>query len=122
MVVALEGSGSVLLERRPESGVWGGLWCLPEFTTASAAAAFIRDTLGVLEGAPRPLAALEHAFTHFDLTITPLLVRCTAATFRVEEGRGLWYNLREPARIGLPAPISTLLAQLAPETLFDRRP
>jgi A/G-specific adenine glycosylase len=122
MVVALEGSGSVLLERRPESGVWGGLWCLPEFTTASAAAAFVRDTLGVLEGAPRPLAALEHAFTHFDLTITPLLVQCTGTTFRVEEGRGLWYNLREPARIGLPAPISTLLAHLAPETLFDRRP
>ena len=122
MVVALEGSGSVLLERRPESGVWGGLWCLPEFTTASAAAAFIRDTFGVPEGVPRPLAALEHAFTHFDLTITPLLVRCTATSFRVEEGRGLWYNLREPARIGLPAPISTLLARLAPETLFDRRP
>jgi A/G-specific adenine glycosylase len=122
MVVALEGSGSVLLERRPESGVWGGLWCLPEFTTASAAAAFIRDTLGVLDGAPRPLAALEHAFTHFDLTITPLLVPCSGSTVLVEEGRGLWYNLREPARIGLPAPISTLLAHLAPETLFDRRP
>jgi A/G-specific adenine glycosylase len=122
MVVALAGSGSVLLERRPESGVWGGLWCLPEFTTASAAAAFIRDTLGVLEGAGRPLAALEHAFTHFDLTITPLLVPCSGGAVHVEEGRGLWYNLREPARIGLPAPISTLLAHLAPETLFDRRP
>ena len=122
MVVALGGSGSVLLERRPESGVWGGLWFLPEFTTASAAAAFIRDTLGVPEGVPRPLAALEHAFTHFDLTITPLLVQITATTFRVEEGRGLWYNLREPARIGLPAPITTLLANLASETLFDRRP
>ena len=122
MVVALEESGSVLLERRPESGVWGGLWCLPEFTTASAATAFIRDTLGVLEDVPRPLAALEHAFTHFDLTITPLLVQCTGTTFLVEEGRGLWYNLREPARIGLPAPVSTLLARLSDETLFDRRP
>ena len=121
MVVALERSGSVLLERRPESGVWGGLWCLPEFTTASAAVAFIRNTLGVLEDVPRPLAALEHAFTHFDLTITPLLVQCTGARFLVEEGRGLWYNLSEPARIGLPAPITTLLAHLAPETLFDRR-
>ena len=109
-------------ERRPESGVWGGLWCLPEFTSASAAAAFIRDTLGMPEGAPRPLAALEHAFTHFDLTITPLLVPCSGRAVRVEEGRGLWYNLREPARIGLPAPITTLLAHLAPETLFDRRP
>ena len=121
MVVALEKSGTVLLERRPESGVWGGLWCLPEFSTASAAAAFIRDTLGVLEGAARPLAVLEHAFTHFDLTITPLLVQCAGTPYLVEEGRGLWYNLREPAPVGLPAAVSTLLAQLADETLFDRR-
>jgi A/G-specific adenine glycosylase len=121
MVVALEKSGTVLLERRPESGVWGGLWCLPEFTTASAAAAFIRNTLGVLDGAPESLATLGHAFTHFDLTITPLLVQCAGTTSLVEEGRGLWYNLREPARIGLPAPISTLLGRLADETLFDRR-
>jgi A/G-specific adenine glycosylase len=122
MVVALEDSGRVRLERRPESGVWGGLWCLPEFTTASAAAAFIRNSLGVCAGAPRPLAELEHAFTHFDLTITPLLVRCSASTPLVEEDHSLWYNLREPARVGLPAPISSLLGRLAEESLFDRRP
>jgi A/G-specific adenine glycosylase len=121
MVVALAEAGSVWLERRPESGVWGGLWCLPEFTTASAAAAFIRNSFGELADAARPLATLEHAFTHFDLRITPLLVHCTGEAERVEEGRGLWYNLREPVRIGLPAPISVLLARLADETLFDRR-
>jgi A/G-specific adenine glycosylase len=122
MVVALEESGNVLLERRPESGVWGGLWCLPEFTTASAAVSFVRNTLGVMDGVPEPLANLEHAFTHFDLTITPLLVQCAGTPSVVEDSRGLWYNLREPARIGLPAPISALLARLAGETLFDRRP
>jgi A/G-specific adenine glycosylase len=103
--------------------VWGGLWCLPEFTTASAAAAFVRNTLGIYRSVPRPLATLEHAFTHFDLTITPLLVRCEGRSAPlVEEGGGLWYNLHEPARIGLPAPVSALLARLADETLFDRRP
>jgi A/G-specific adenine glycosylase len=122
MVLALENSGRVRLERRPESGVWGGLWCLPEFTTASAAAAFVRHTLGVEASAPRPLAELEHAFTHFDLTITPLLVHCIGQTSLVEEDSGLWYNLHEPARVGLPAPVSALLARLADETLFDRRP
>jgi A/G-specific adenine glycosylase len=122
MVLALEDSGRVRLERRPESGVWGGLWCLPEFASASAAAAFVRDTLGVGGSAPRPLATLEHAFTHFDLAITPLLIRCQGCNAPlVEEGGGLWYNLREPARIGLPAPIGALLARLADETLFDRR-
>ena len=115
MLIALQEPAQVRLERRPESGVWGGLWCLPEFATASAAAAYARDTLGA-DCAPRPLEELEHAFTHFDLAITPLLVHC-AGTARVEEPRALWYNLREPARVGLPAPIGTLLARLGDETL-----
>jgi A/G-specific adenine glycosylase len=118
MLVALTDAGTVRLERRPESGVWGGLWCLPEFQSATAAGAFARDSLGA-EAMPQALTALEHAFTHFDLTITPLLVRCRAGS-GVEEGAALWYNVREPARIGLPAPITGLLSRLADATLFDR--
>jgi A/G-specific adenine glycosylase len=111
MVVALDANGSVLLERRPESGVWGGLWCLPQFDTRTAAHAFIRHSLAA--GEPQRLSAVEHAFTHFDLIIRPLLVRCAGAVNVMEEGAGLWYNIRAPARIGLPAPITTLLASLA---------
>lgn len=121
MVVARADSGGVLLERRPESGVWGGLWCLPEFSTATAATAFARDSLGAAV-APQPLVPLAHAFTHFDLTITPLLVRCAEGAAVMEAGAGLWYNVREPQRIGLPAPIATLLSRLAGVTLFDERP
>jgi A/G-specific adenine glycosylase len=121
MVVALDVTGRVLLERRPASGVWGGLWCLPEFSTASAAGAFIRNSLAA-PGVAQPLAVLEHAFTHFDLTITPLLVRCAGADAVMEEGASLWYNIRAPARIGLPAPIAALFAKLADETLFDAPP
>jgi hypothetical protein len=40
----------------------------------------------------------------------------------MEAAAGLWYNIREPARIGLPAPITTLLAGLARESLFDAPP
>jgi A/G-specific adenine glycosylase len=119
MVVALREAGSVLLERRPEAGVWGGLWCLPQFATATAAAAFIHNSLGA--GAAQPLAAFEHAFTHFDLTITPLLVRAAAPAGAVEEGSSLWYNIHEPARIGVPAPITALLSRLADESFFDRK-
>jgi A/G-specific adenine glycosylase len=119
MVVAMQESGAVLLERRPESGVWGGLWCLPEFATATAATAYIRGQLDAGTETPAPLAELEHAFTHFDLRIAPLLVRCTTRAV-MEEGTA-WYNIREPGRIGLPAPITALLLRLADETLFDRR-
>jgi len=119
MVVALRDDGSVLLERRPESGVWGGLWCLPEFSSATAAGAFVRGSLGEAAVEPRTLGELEHAFTHFDLSITPLLVRCRGAARAVEEGVSLWYNVRAPSRIGLPAPITALLSRLAEESLFD---
>jgi A/G-specific adenine glycosylase len=117
MVVALRDSGEVLLERRPDSGVWGGLWCLPEFPSASAAGDFIRETLEPQPAQARALATLEHGFTHFDLSITPLLVRCARGAPGVGEGTGLWYNIRSPARVGLPAPITTLLSGLAGQSL-----
>jgi len=118
MVMALDEQGSVLLERRPASGVWGGLWCLPEFASATAARAFIRNSLSAAEGPAATLAEVEHAFTHFDLLITPLLVRCRGVAACVQEDGGLWYNVRAPARIGLPAPVATMLGRLADESLF----
>jgi len=111
MVVALDEARGVLLERRPASGVWGGLWCLPQFVSARQAQDFIHASLGAEPRNAEALLPLEHAFTHFDLTIMPLLVRGAAAQ-QVRDGE-LWYNIHEPARVGLPAPISMLLAQLA---------
>ncbi len=119
MVVALDESGSVLLERRPESGVWGGLWCLPEFDTVSAARAFIRHALVTGAAEPQPLGAVEHAFTHFKLIISPLLVHCAGAAAVMEAGACLWYNVRAPARIGLPAPITALLERLERGSIPD---
>ena len=113
MVVALKDTGEVLLERRPEAGIWGGLWCLPQFASRADADAFIETSLGVDCAPPRLLERVAHAFTHFDLTISPLLVRCAAPLAEVRDEQGLWYNIRTPARIGLPAPISALLASLA---------
>ena len=55
MIVAMRRDGGVLLERRPESGIWGGLWCLPEFETASAANGYAHQILR--EATPTCLAA-----------------------------------------------------------------
>jgi A/G-specific adenine glycosylase len=119
MVVALKHDGSVLLERRPESGVWGGLWCLPQFDTATAARAYVRETLLTRDSELQSLTAFEHAFTHFSLVVNPMLVHCEGAAGVVQEGTGLWYNVRAPARVGLPAPVSALLTRLAQGTMFD---
>ena len=119
MLVALREDRTVLLERRPDSGVWGGLWCLPEFDTLSAARVFADQSLKRSQGEPQELELMQHSFTHFDLVIAPLLTRCSGPVSVMDDSRSLWYNTHEPARIGLPAPIKTLLDRLADATLFD---
>jgi A/G-specific adenine glycosylase len=110
MLVARRAS-SVLLVQRPPSGIWGGLWCLPAFDHRDAAEAYAADTLTGATLAIASLPAIEHSFTHFDLTITPVVVSCEGDA-RVRDGNALWYDLAQPARIGLPAPIKTLLGNL----------
>ncbi|MGH8136816.1 MAG: A/G-specific adenine glycosylase [Steroidobacteraceae bacterium] len=119
MLVAMRKDGSVLLERRPESGIWGGLWCLPEFDTASAASLYAGQSLRAAQAKPKPLDVVEHAFTHFNLAITPLLTLCAGHARAMDTIPTVWYNTRQPARIGLPAPIKTLLDNLASPTMFD---
>ena len=70
MLVARHDS-AVLLVQRPPSGIWGGLWCLPEFDDRDAAEQFASQQLARATLASAPLPDIEHSFTHFDLVITP---------------------------------------------------
>jgi A/G-specific adenine glycosylase len=101
---------SVLLVQRPSSGIWGGLWCLPEFADRDSAEAYAASDLRA-RIAKSSMPDIEHSFTHFDLVITPLLARCREEA-RVREPNTLWYDLSDPARVGLPAPIKALLGNL----------
>jgi len=119
MLVAVREDHAVLLERRPASGVWGGLWCLPEFDSLAAARVFADQSLQRTSDEPQALETMQHSFTHFDLVISPVLTRCSGPAGVMDENQSLWYNTHEPARIGMPAPIKTLLDRLADPTLFD---
>ena len=100
----------VLLVQRPPSGIWGGLWCLPEFEHRDAAEQYAA-TLANAKLASAPLPDIAHSFTHFDLVITPVVAKCRGEA-GVRDASTLWYDLERPARIGLPAPIKTLLGTL----------
>jgi len=110
MLVARHES-AVLLVQRPPRGIWGGLWCLPEFDDREAAAQFAARQFKRAKLASSALPEIEHSFTHFDLLITPIEARCQGEA-RVNEPGALWYDLAQPARVGLPAPIRTLLETL----------
>jgi len=120
MLIAMREDGSVLLEKRPSSGIWGGLWCLPEFDTDSAARAYATNHLRDVRLQPQPLEPLEHAFTHFQLVVAPLLAACSGEAGVMDAPQTVWYNPLHPAAVGLPAPIKTLLERVASPTMFDQ--
>ena len=116
-------AGRILLERRPSTGVWGGLWSLPEFPdqTALHAHAFREGARPVATACrdlqpgsnARELSTIHHAFTHFDLTLRPSLVDLHALACGVSESDSpRWFAAQDLAAIGLPAPIRKLLSQL----------
>lgn len=104
--------GRVLLEKRPDSGIWGGLWGLPETENLDAVAGWCLARLGAPPGALRALPVVRHGFTHFDLDITPVQVDIAPAARAMEGERWLWYNVRRPAQVGLAAPVARLLQTL----------
>ena len=112
MLLAQRGDGSVLLERRPERGVWGGLWCPPQFPSIEAAQLFAATRLQAAEVATRSQSVVRHAFTHFELQISPLYARCSGWGGVMDGAHALWYNPAQPQRLGLPAPVTALLQNL----------
>jgi A/G-specific adenine glycosylase len=105
MLIVQRADGAVLLEQRPPSGLWGGLWTFPQFETREQALQHAGRT--PIEG--RDLAPYQHAFTHFDLTLYPLVVAAAAVRHVAEAACTLWYDPRQPARIGLAKPTLDLI-------------
>ncbi|MDZ7851897.1 MAG: A/G-specific adenine glycosylase [Halomonas sp.] len=114
MLLLQDGEGRVLLEKRPSSGLWGGLWGLPQFDDGEALQAWLdaRAPGSELEPAWTPFI---HVFSHFRLEITPQPARIDRLD-SVGEAR-CWYDPTEPASIGLAAPVKALLASLMPFAL-----
>ncbi len=112
-LLVTNGCGEVLLERRPPSGIWGGLWTLPEAAAEESAAQWCgRHGLSLLEETAWP--PLRHTFSHFHLDISPRHVRVSDAAAAIMEAPGaVWYKTDLCDQLGLPAPIKRLLAQLA---------
>ncbi len=112
-VIAMNDAGAVLLERRPPSGIWGGLWTFPQFDDADAASLWIAGS-GQPPAASRQLPDYRHSFTHYDLTLQPLLIRIAGTPASIAEAdTRLWYDPRQPARVGLAKPAVDLIAMLS---------
>jgi A/G-specific adenine glycosylase len=105
-------NGEVLLEQRPPSGIWGGLWSLPELADESAATTHCRTAYGCDIAAPQRLAPLAHGFTHFTLDIQPLLCRVEKLTPAAREAGRMWLGLEDALGAAIPVPVRKLLGRL----------
>jgi A/G-specific adenine glycosylase len=109
-LLACDRNGQILLERRPEAGIWGGLYSLPEF---NAGVTSKLQMLGLASIAPaQELTKVRHVFTHFTLHATPWLVHVNVDYAAREPGLR-WIKPQASSALGLPAPIKTLLQNFA---------
>ncbi len=106
----------VLLHRRPSSGIWGGLFCVPEINGAATdreITRYCQQRLKLNVTALQPLASFRHTFSHYHLTIHPILLEIKKPVGRImEDGQQIWYNLSQPENVGLPKPIQSILREL----------
>jgi A/G-specific adenine glycosylase len=120
--VVLVADNAVLLERRAPSGLWGGLWSLPELRTPQVAAMApitaeqVADTVAAryrISGpTPVRLAPVRHVFTHFRLLADAWRMDLPKACRTPVAGHE-WLALSDAPQAPLPQPVKTLLGQFA---------
>jgi A/G-specific adenine glycosylase len=117
MFLVIDSKGRCLLERRPPTGLWGGLWNPPERSFESDA----DQLLGEL-GLPSTsivdrhhLPGFRHTFTHFHLDIEPVRIEVSETRLAVaDRDRWRWYGVRENEPLGLSAVAVRLLSIIQP--------
>jgi A/G-specific adenine glycosylase len=118
-VAVIERDGYVLMERRPPSGIWGGLLALPEITEGEDPADWLLCRFGMAASETEPLATMRHVFTHFRLDIQPVLLRTQEPATTVAEAGMEWLALDALDEAGLPAPVRRILDAIAQPDLLS---
>ncbi|MTI64357.1 A/G-specific adenine glycosylase [Methylophaga sp.] len=103
--------GEVLLEQRPQQGIWGGLWSFPEMRDGEVARQYCQQRWQLQIHSQRALSPLQHVFTHFRLEIYPTLLQCSVNGV-ADKDYGNWYRIKDTFELGLPAPVKSFLKSL----------
>lgn len=112
----------IYLLRRPNQGIWSGLWCLPEFAGHADMLAWLEQQQ--LKQPPvSQWARFNHSFTHYKLSATVYRCQPKARSLqrfdqRVADVAGEWNSTKAALSRGLPQPIRRLLEQYADNDLL----
>lgn len=110
-LLLIDGEERVYLERRPPTGVWGGLWCLPFFEHRIAFDEWAARQ-GIRYTAEEHFPTRRHTFSHFHLDYDPLRIRVQSCPDGIAEADSHAWLARSHSRPpGLPAPMRKLLGE-----------
>jgi A/G-specific adenine glycosylase len=113
MLIISAADGEILLEKRPPTGIWASLWIFPQIESDADPLLYCEDQLNLEVELVERWREYRHTFSHYHLDITPIRLRLRRPVAQIMEAdRHLWYNLREPAAVGLAAPVIKLLARV----------
>jgi A/G-specific adenine glycosylase len=105
--------GEVLLKQRPPAGIWGGLWCFPEFSSDDLLSAEIEKQYGFKIKQQTAYKHFKHTFSHFHLMIKPVHIKLAGRVPTIKEGGdSVWLESGQNVSLGLPAPVVSILKEL----------
>ncbi len=115
-MIILQKENEVLLYKRAPTGIWGGLWSFPEMEgepDQEKLSAFCKKTFRLNMIDHQYLASFRHTFSHYHLQIHPVIVPIKRLPLRVmEDNQQIWYNLLQPATVGVPKPVQLIMRKL----------
>ncbi|UZD66595.1 A/G-specific adenine glycosylase [Marinobacter sp. AN1] len=121
MLILEDVEGRILLEQRPPSGIWGGLWSLPELDPAYGAEELeeaCEQRFGLTCSQPDLITGFRHTFSHYHLHIQPARLQVAHSQVIREPGTHRWLHRDEALALGLPAPVRSLLTNPEQATLL----
>lgn len=107
-LLILRQADQILLERRPASGIWGGLWSLPEAEPDTPAAHIAQRFSAALDELPEA-DTLTHTFSHFRLKIRPRRFAVRRWSLCEALPGQIWLSLDDIDGAALPAPVRLIL-------------
>jgi A/G-specific adenine glycosylase len=113
MLILQNTQQEVFMQKRPATGIWGGLWCFPQFETNNEAIDWLdRQHINAL--ITKKIAKFTHVFSHFRLHIQPLIMQLESPLKEsvMEDDQNLWYNLDTEFEGGLATPVQKLLQEI----------
>ncbi len=101
----------VLLEKRPQKGIWAGLWSLPEINVNAIASEAAKQLFGLETEPEESLAIVNHAFTHYKLAITPQPLTVMSASKQTAPN-AIWMPIEDAIEAAIPTPVRNILLKL----------